>query len=59
MMVYRILAILLCAALAGCAHDPLPTAYQHIDSGINAINGGGENSTGEMPRGNVRTVLIP
>ena len=43
--------MLLCA----CANPPAPTAAAHIDSGINANNGGGMNSTGGIPNTGVTT----
>ncbi len=55
-----------CAAIAtllllgACnGQQPAPTAAQHIDSGINANNGGGMNSTGGLINEGVTTRTAP
>ncbi len=56
MSVRQIAALAALVMLAACnGQQPAPTAAAHIDSGINANNGGGMNSTGGLVNSGVTT----
>ncbi len=58
MKIRAIVTVSALVLLSACAHQPVDTAFAHIDSGITAQNGGGQNSTDGLINGDLKTTPV-